>query len=553
MVEENWILKVFDQSNLVQRRALSTGHRYVIGRAPEADIQIVNTNVSRQHAELAEERPGVWTLRDLGSRNGTFVNGQPANGTAVSSRDLIQIDTCFIKLFPPVLINDFDREAPGDCSHGALATLKRLDEFSPSLIQAFHIHALIKLASQFLTAVRADDRMELLCRLFVSEVFRGYVAVCLRCSREGALEQRPEVTHGPICGVGSGREGPYYLSRSVLESVLKHQVPVVGTNTVESPARDGAVQLSLANTFAELAVIACPLKTEPSYVDVVYACFPADRGTGEWLALSSLSVELFQQATATFEARRSAEEKAILEGEIIDAAAIQTKLLPSPLDVAGLDVTFSSEPCQRVGGDYVDCFSLPDGRVFICVMDVSGHGLQATLTMVRLHALIHAGLSEKNTLEELLARLNTYLFGTLPDTSFVTAICMAIDCDSGSFEYVNAGHPKPFVLSGTGSPRDLSLSSCIALGIESTFVHPVEHAVLDSGDVMLLYTDGISELVSAQTGNMIGSEGIRDVFQKVSREPTTAGMSAVFKAWLEVHTGNTTPKDDRTFILLRRK
>jgi serine phosphatase RsbU (regulator of sigma subunit) len=323
-------------------------------------------------------------------------------------------------------------------------------------------------------------------------------------------------------------------------------------------AQTGVIELSLAGDVDQLSAIACPIAQTPQTLDILYATFPGPYGTGEWLALVELAVRQLQQAEQAWQARQRAEDQAALERELERARRIQMQLVPRAerlRDFGELEIAYSFEPCHWVGGDYLDALQGPGGEAVLAVADVCGKGLQAALITACIHSMVYAQTQAGVSPEQMTQALNDYLVHTLPSESFVTMVVLWWDPTTKRLKQMNAGHPPVFVANAQGELRRLSWGENLPLGM-TPMAYQITDETLEPGEVMGIYTDGLSELAKAGNGPMLGTEGVGKLLgricQNASGQPLTH-LQEEFRSLLDDYQGNAPPGDDRTFLLARRR
>jgi serine phosphatase RsbU (regulator of sigma subunit) len=310
----------------------------------------------------------------------------------------------------------------------------------------------------------------------------------------------------------------------------------------------------MSSELGPQTAIACPLRSDGDFLDVLYLTLPPNYATDEWLALVSLAVEAYDQADTVWVARRHAEAHAAIERELETARRIQQGLVPREPRLPGIEVAIGFDPCKWVGGDYVDAVPMPDGRVLFAVADVCGKGLQAALVTFSLHTMVRATIDAGLGLREMMERLNRHLCGYLPDDSFATMVCVAVDPRTGTLECINAGHPPGFIVAPDGTVRTLQVSKNAALGVDVTTMTP-DSDVLAAGELMLLYTDGMTELRNDQD-QMLGEEQLALHVAGVygaAPESSVASVARDLAAMVEHFRGNLVMEDDRAFLIARRQ
>lgn len=530
------------------RRSL-TGADVVIGRVQGAGLVLDHHTVSRHHARMFCDPFGRWWIQDLGSTNGTLVSGE----------EIRDRPERLLKPGDRIVIGDytlaFDVEGDGRDSVDISAfeddkptVIRRLDDLEPPHIAAGHLRTLLQFSRRLLDIDAADDRLDALCELLVGNEFCATLAVVIRV--RGSRTSELSRTHRPGKQLAPGR--PYY-SRRVLDILRETRQPVLATNIGNSFTGPAAAEISMAREVMEMWVIACPFRFDGAAMDVLYTNIPRDCGSAEWLNLYALAAEVYQQGEAACAARKNQQAHAAIERELATARQIQMGLLPRQLDIPGIDVAIGFEPCKWVGGDYADVVHLADGRVLFAVADVCGKGLQAALVGSSLHTMVRASCDNGPTLAELMERVNRHLCEWLPAYSFVTMVAAMVDPRTGLLECVNAGHPPVLVVDRRGGVRALQEAENPALGIAPT-PFATELGRLDPGDVLAMYTDGLTELCNAQR-EMLGQEKLGEELSRIctaTRAPTAETIREGVLAALERHRGAEPSEDDTTFLVARR-
>jgi serine phosphatase RsbU (regulator of sigma subunit) len=536
----------------------------LIGRSVEADIVLESTTVSRQHARLTCDPAGRWDIHDLGSRNGTLVNGQVIKERALRAGDRIQIGSFQLTLIVPSELPAPAAPPPRAILSGTsflisddAGRISSLREMEPPRVAASHLTTLNQLSQELLLCADPTERGVRLCRLMVSAQFHGDWAVLLRIRREVAADAAPEMLCEAQRGSASASAaGPaLHLSRSLLRAVARQGEAVMAGSA--SSAAD--VEISIAPGSMAMAAIACPMHQQDDLLDLLYVTVPPQYGTGEWLALASLAAKQYQQAEQTWAARTRDANHAALERELQGARDIQLRLVPKraaleAFQSRGLDVAVGFCPSFFVGGDYVDALAMKDGRVLLALADVCGHGLAAALVTSAVHTLIHAAVRRGSELLELADGLNQHLCETLAGDSFVTFTALALNPADGSMQYVNAGHPPPVVIRAADcSARPLQAGQNLPLGVDPSPLEG-ESEQLGPGDLLAIYSDGLNEQPD-QSGSMLGIRALIEKVQSIctaGREASAVALAEELDAFLAQRRGNRPPNDDQSFLLARR-
>ncbi len=250
--------------------------------------------------------------------------------------------------------------------------------------------------------------------------------------------------------------------------------------------------------------------------------------------------------------RRIEEEEALIrmQEEIRLALEIQTRLLPkSAPALAGYDIAGRSLPALGVGGDYFDFIAVDDRRLAVCLGDVAGKGMPAALLMANLQASVRGQTLMGAAPAECLGHSNTLLVqGTDPD-KFATCFYGILDAREHRLRYANAGHERPLLFSRGGAIDALDTGGLV-LGVLPGVAFPEASVELQSGDLLLLYSDGITEAVDGEDREF----GVQPLYQVIASHPeaTAAEMLDHIMEAVETHAGGAPPSDDRTLVVIRR-
>ena len=542
------------EASSVRREALEQHN--VIGRT-HGTLKLDHDTVSRKHAEIFCDPFGRWWARDVGSTNGTTVNGELIQERVLRPGDRIGVGDFRLRFqvaarpdpTPPSSGPAIEETLDGSSTPSWLRTLRDLE--SPP-ISALHLSTVMSFSRKLLSLDHAHDRLDSLCELLVQSQFHANVALVLRV--EG--DQPPRALAGPKRPAHAASEDAPYVSRTVLRKAIQTGEPTLGSNLSELSA---GLELTLSAEVTPMATIAVPLNAGPSHdavdaTDVLYANLPPHFGRAEWLALFALVAEVFQQAEIAWTARKHAQQHAAIERELETARTIQRALVPASHNFSGLEIAIGFEACRWVGGDYVNTIALADGRTLLAVADVCGKGLQAALVTFSIHTMLHALADTPRPLPSIMERLNQHLSAYLPEDSFVTIVAVAIDPASGEIEHLNAGHLAPLVFGPNGERRALASGANPPLGVaQGTLVSQTGR--LELGETLLLYTDGITEIQN-EAREMLGDERLASEVSALYATPgphTLDGIATALSGVLDAFRGEELPADDRAFLLARRE
>ncbi len=243
-----------------------------------------------------------------------------------------------------------------------------------------------------------------------------------------------------------------------------------------------------------------------------------------------------------------------LDRELQVVGEIQKSLLPGELPrIEGFEVGAWYRTSARAGGDYYDFFPLSGGRWGLFIADVSGHGTPAAVVMAVTHAIAHAQPGTHTPPEALLAYLNRQLAASYTNNgTFVTAFYAVLDPAKRTLTYARAGHNPPRLVRAGGGIVSLDKTGELPLGIESQQEYAEATVSLERGDLLVLYTDGITEAMGPRrAGASPELFGIERLDRVVSEGLGAAATIERVKAEVEAFTGGTPPGDDCTLIAVR--
>jgi phosphoserine phosphatase RsbU/P len=243
---------------------------------------------------------------------------------------------------------------------------------------------------------------------------------------------------------------------------------------------------------------------------------------------------------------------AINQNEIRIAQQIQSSLLPSvSIKASDFEVKGFCLPADRVGGDYFDYFFRGDSFLDIVIADVSGHSIGPSLFMVETRSAIRAQANRAETPSETLAVLNNFLYHDLNNSDFfISLFYLQYDINNQQLRYANAGHPPPLFFSfQDGTCKELDAEGLI-LGVYKNVTFEEKIISLAENDVVLLYTDGLTEAENAG-GEPFGLERVREIFMAHSRQPLQIIIDALFTQ-LKQFCQSEKFNDDITLMVFKR-
>ena len=268
---------------------------------------------------------------------------------------------------------------------------------------------------------------------------------------------------------------------------------------------------------------------------------------------SALTVRMRRSNEAILTAQRRHLDLVHLRRELQVARQLQTSMIPlagrlfperRDVEIAGM-----MTPASEVGGDFFDAFFVDDRHLFLCVGDVSGHGVPAALFMARTMGLIRIAAMSTRAPDRLLERINEQLCAGNDANVFVTLFCAFLDVTSGRLVYANAGHLAPIVGQASGASL-LPLPKGPLVGVIPGARYEAKEGTVDYGTTLMCFTDGVTEAYSA-AGCEFSEERLLAIAAAHVSDSVEHLLGAV-QDELAKFLGGTPPADDCTLLAVRR-
>jgi sigma-B regulation protein RsbU (phosphoserine phosphatase) len=264
-----------------------------------------------------------------------------------------------------------------------------------------------------------------------------------------------------------------------------------------------------------------------------------------------LSILAAQSAQVLENARLYDEEVELMElhKQMDVARLIQTRLLPekSP-HVEGFDISGFSRPALQVGGDFYNVIAVSEESTFVWVGDVSGKGLPASLTMANSQAVLHSHAEAGRTVAECVSIANDLLHTYTPRNTFVTLVVAEIRKD-GAMRICNAGHVKPVIVRANGE-AELVEPSDLVVGVMRGRRYQSTDGVLEPGDCMVLYSDGVGEALD-EDRNLLGDDAPVETVKRFHKHSASYIVQELVKE-VDAHAGKAEQADDITVLAVKR-
>ena len=214
-----------------------------------------------------------------------------------------------------------------------------------------------------------------------------------------------------------------------------------------------------------------------------------------------------------------------------------------------MELAAFSRPSEIIGGDYFDFFQFRDGTHGLVIADVSGHGVSAGMLMSSLQTAIRTMAPDTDSPAEILERINRFYIHNINFTTFVTVFLARFDPITLTLTYVNAGHNPPAVRRRVNSSITWLKPTAPAVGIAEDFHARMETIGFSEGDSLLLYTDGVTEVLNFRN-EQFGQERLAELVQQHADRPAPDLLQAVRQA-VNAFGDNRPLMDDVTMVALK--
>lgn len=244
-------------------------------------------------------------------------------------------------------------------------------------------------------------------------------------------------------------------------------------------------------------------------------------------------------------------EKEKIEQELTVAASIQQRIIPEKLpSIEGYELAGINIPSREVGGDYFDCIDLGNGKFALIIADVAGKGIGAALLVSTLNAALYSYLQFDISPTEIADRLNKLIYKSSPSDKYITFFIAVLDSNSGTLDVVNAGHNPIFLLRKNGSLEKIDAGG-VGLGMfDFGIPFKGQNTIMNSGDILFLYTDGIPEAMNTMEEEY-SDEKMIDFFVLKSEKSAIEIVDELVQD-VKVHSGKAPQSDDITMMILKK-
>jgi sigma-B regulation protein RsbU (phosphoserine phosphatase) len=352
-------------------------------------------------------------------------------------------------------------------------------------------------------------------------------------------------------GVDLGAIGtmpPASLSRLLegAEILRREEVPAL--------ARDRGVAEDVAPLLATVPYLLLPLRYAGGFLGLIALGRKITETRYTAAEISLLQTLANQTSVAITNAllHRDSLAKGILEEELAVARRIQRQFLPSRIpSTPRFGLAAHAAPSKHVGGDYFDMLELGSGSYLVAIADVAGKGVPAALLASMVQAAIRTQAPDRKPLGEMMGRLNRLVHEATPEDRFATCFLAQIEEDRPAVSFSNAGHNYPIHRAAGGACRFLE-DGGIPLGIHAEHAYSEGTAVLEPGDALVLYTDGITDAMN-RLGEDFGEGRLLGVVERLPERYSADEIVREIVDEVARFTDGTEQMDDITLVALKAR
>jgi len=526
------------------------GGRLAVGRSSTVELSFPeDAGLSRQHFAF-EAQGEEWTVQDLGSKNGTYVNNIPLKAKLIlKPNDRITAGHLTIVYSPEAKPAEqgvviFEREEDSTCP--ALATVVTSLEGALSN-QSMVLERGGAKASAQLDALLSAGKL-LSENRPLAELFPVILDLAIQAvnAQRGVLM----ILEGDQLAVRAHKGEGFRISTAVRDRVIREKSSIL----VRDAQLDDAFKSRMSIVEQKVhTMMAVPLQTKERIIGLIYLDSPFVLREFTKDDLSLLTVMANVAAIRMESARLVEVEQAerIMKRDLSQAAEIQKRILPETApEVPGLQLAGFNAACRTVGGDYYGFVKYPAGQVGLALADVSGKGMAAALMVMQFEARFRVLVEDTENPATLVMRLNKITCANCPSNRFITFFFGVLDAASGNMAFANAGHNPPIVVRDAGEVEMLEGGGPV-LGVLSIAPYDEQHTQLGPGDLLVVYSDGVTEAANTAEEEY-GEERLIEVLKSRRTDSPDAIVAAVMDS-LNAFTSGAPQADDITLVVAKRE
>lgn len=471
-----------------------------IGRSSDCEILLPAPTVSRQHAQISHAGDH-WQIRDLGGTNGTFLNTIKLEGqepSVLAESDRLQIG--------PWILQVGTMEATTvslPTEHDEEEIERRVQRIAPDEVAALARHRLslfIECAGRINQAGDESEQAEAILSSALDGTGFGRAAL-LRSLAEG---DQVEVLHFKNRATGPDKFETF--SRSLIRAAANGDMVSLLSDT----------QPDYGQSIADLNIhsaMCCPIMVDDMVASILYLDARGAEATvqSDAAGFCQALVRIAGLAIANMRRRELLERQQRLVNDLAAAREAQQFIVPSMGGRIGeFDYSVLFRPGRYASGDLFDVFELGDGRVAVCLGDVSGKGIGAAILMAASQSYLHGAMHRFDDPGEAVSALNAYISDRSPINRFISLWVGVFDPADGTVTYVDAGHGHWVHCRADGSCFSPERATHQPIGIEGTAVFTTHQLTCGPGERVLIMTDGVVEQPDP-AGDQYGMQRVHDL------------------------------------------
>jgi len=529
--------------------------RMVIGRSFDADIRIDDLTVSRHHCQLTV-MPDGCTVEDLGSGNGTFVNGDRiSDAVPLKAGDLITISNTTFRFDPGAAdassVQIEERESAGEAP--ILETLdvqstivtSKLPAAEASLETISKAHERLRTVVEISNAVGGHLELEQLLNAIMDSIFRVFPQAdrgFIMLREEGGDALEPSVSRQR----GRATADTVTVSRHIIDEAIRRRAGVLSADAMGD--QRFAMAVSVVN-FQIRSMMCAPLIASDEVLGVIHVdtVRQGQSFTTEDLDLFTAIANQTALAIANARMHQRLVLRQRVERDLALARRVQMSFLPdAPPRIPGLEFGAAYQAAYEVGGDFYDFIPLQSDRFAIVVGDVAGKGMPAALMMARMMSDVRFLATTQPDPGRLLAKVNESVCLRGTEDVFVTMIYAVLDPKERRLQIANAAHCPP-VLRRARPAEVVEIEERIGfpIGAVPGTDYQNDTLVLRPGDALFFFTDGVTEAMNSRK-ELYGKERLLGVLRKEKGSPTR--LLEKIRADIQSFVGDMPQSDDLTLV-----
>ncbi len=535
-----------------------SGDRLVIGRSPDCGVVLAADAVSRHHLQIVRDGQAFF-IEDLNSRNGTYVNGSKViRPTPLMDNACIKIGELLLTFHTGV---NQPASKPGlellitPTGEDSSVLVSSLDPSSTdTALQAPHVQteaklrAILEISQSLRAAVRLDDVLPKI----LESLFR-----ILPQADHGSVLLHDEAAGGLVPKAVRDRRGHDDKSLRISQTIVKHVMQQAQAILLADTSN---MQMQLGQSiesFRIRSIMCAPLlnqKNQPQGIIQVYTENRKHQFTNEDLEVLITVASAASIAMENAQLHEELMEQERLKRELQFARDVQRRFLPPSVpEVPGYGFYAYYEAAYSVGGDYYGFIDLPDGRLAISLGDVAGKGIPAALLMAHLSSDIRLSAITATDPAMAVDLVKRSIIAAGLDDKFITLLFMVLDTKKHTLSIGNAGHLPPLLRLSDGTVKsigEVETGLPLNVNLDAEYKYQTCRISLEPGSTVLLYTDGVTELLNP-AGEMFRGFRLEKAFQNAPPDPAHAGeflIEELHKFAAGRHQG-----DDITLLCVGRK